>query len=104
MNIFEIIEPYLEVLNLLIALAIIVLGIKISIELKGELKKAWKYFLMAILFFGLHEVVGSLAEFEIFEIEGLYAFTEFVFIGIFLASVLAFNKLFNKLSKDKKIV
>jgi hypothetical protein len=100
--IFEIIEPYLEAINLVLAGVIVFFGIQITFKLKGELKNAWKYLFISILLFGLHEVIGSLAEFNIFELEGLYAFTEFIFIIAFFFSTLTFKKLFEKLSVSKK--
>jgi len=100
--ILELVEPYLEVINLVIALIIVVLGLRVSSVLEGKLKNAWNYLLVAILLFGIHEIIGSLAEFSIFKIEGLYAFTEFLFIVAFLMAVLLFRKLFLELSKKVK--
>ena len=70
--------------------------------MEGKLRKAWNLFLCAILLFGVHEVVGSLAEFNVFEIEGLYAITELFFIAVFLITVFSFKKLFDEISLGKK--
>jgi hypothetical protein len=100
--IFEIIEPYLEAVNLILALVLVAFGVGIMPRLKGELKNAWGYFLLAILLFGVHEIIGSLAEFNIFEIEGFYAFTEFIFITAFLFSVFVFKRLFDRIPGKRK--
>lgn len=100
--ILETIEPYLEVLNLMLALAIVFLGVKVSLKLKGALGKVWKYFLAAILLFGIHELFGVLKEFEVFEIDGLYALTEFIFISAFLVSTILFQKFFESISEKEE--
>jgi hypothetical protein len=97
--ILETIEPFVEVINLVLAIVIVLTGILIGMRLEGKLKKAWNYFILAMLLFGVHEVIGSLAEFGVFEIEGLYAFTEFLFISFFFISVIVFKKLFESIKK-----
>jgi len=92
--IIELIEPYLEVLNLILAVIIVIVGINVSTKLEGKLKKAWNYFLTAMILFSLHEVFGSLAEFGIFKIDGFYTLTEFVYILAFLISIFVFKNLF----------
>ena len=101
--IFEIIEPYIEVINLILSVIIMIFGIQITFRLRGELKNAWAYFLTAILLFGVHEIFGSLAEFGIWELDGLYAFTEFLFIAVFGISIFVFRRLFINLSKTKRV-
>jgi len=101
--ILEIIEPYIEVVNLVLAMIIVIMGIFDSAKLQGKLKSVWTYFLVAILLFGIHEIFGSLAEFGIFEIDGLYAFTEFLFIVAFLICAITFRKLLGSLT-DKNLV
>lgn len=99
--ILEIIEPYIEVINLILAFVIVIAGMVIWKKLEGNLKTGWSYFAVAIILFGLHEVVGSLAEFGFFEIEGLYAFSEFVYIIALLMAVFSFKKLLDGLSSKR---
>ena len=99
--ILETIEPYLEVINLIMAIVIILVGIKVWTRVEGSLKKTWNYFSVAIMLFGVHEVFGSLEEWNLFEIGGLYAFTEFIFIIALLIAVFSFRGLLESLSKLK---
>lgn len=96
------IEPYVEAINLLLAIAVVTLSLVSYAKLSGRLKIAWFYFMTAIVFFGVHEVIGVLEEFGIWEMEGLYAFSEMIFIALFLISACIFYKLFKELSKSKK--
>ena len=100
--ILELIEPFVEVINLILALVIVAYGVKVFGLLTGQLKETWKYFMIAIGFFGLHELVGSLSEFGVFNIDGLYALTELFFIASFTVSILGFVKLFKNISSTKK--
>ncbi len=99
----EIIEPYLEVINLLLAIAIVGYGVKVYSLLEGQLRETWKFFMFAIALFGLHELVGSLSEFGVFNVDGLYALTELLFILGFAISIIAFINLFKKISLGKKV-
>lgn len=101
MEILEVIEPVIEVLNLVVAVAIVVYGLYVARILKSDLKSTWMYFLVSILLFGVHEVVGSLEEFQIFAVEGLYAFTETLFILAFLFTVYKFHKFFKSVKSGK---
>ncbi len=96
--ILEMIEPYVEILNLILALIIVILGIFDSFKLKGKLKSVWNYFLIAFFLFGIHEIFGALKEFGVFEIKGLYAFTELLFIVTFLICAIIFRKLLGSLT------
>ena len=98
----ETIEPFVEVINLLLSLAIVAYGIKVHNLLEGQLKETWKFFMFAIALFGLHELVGSLSEFGVFKVEGLYALTELLFILGFAVSIWAFIRLFKSISQNKK--
>lgn len=100
--ILEVIEPYLEGINLALAFVIFAMAISVLTRLSGDLKRAWKYFFAAILLFAVHEVVGALAEFGVFEVEGLYALTEFVYIIGFFVAIVVFKRLFDGLSRRKK--
>lgn len=100
--IFGIIEPYIEVFNLALALLSAIAGFFAYRKLRGEMKKGAGYLLAAIFLFAFHEVVGILAEFGIFEIEGFYAFTEFAFIIVLLISMFVFLKLFGGISKKNE--
>jgi len=100
--ILEMLEPFVEVLNLVLAILAVGFGIRIYSLLKGELKTTWKFLLFAIGFFGLHEVVGSLAEFGVFEIEGLYAFTELFFIIALFVAIFKVKSILSKLIVAKK--
>lgn len=91
--ILETIEPYVEIVNFVIALAIVIAGIFVSFKLGGVLKKAWNYFLVAILLFGVHEVVGILTEFELINVDGLYAFTELLYVVALLVAIFSFGKI-----------
>lgn len=95
-EILEIIKPFVELINLILAAIIVFIGFSVMSNLQGELRKAWNYFLIAIFFFGFHEVIGVLAEFNIFKIGGFYALTEFIFIVFFLFSVYSFRSLFTQ--------
>lgn len=97
--ILGIIEPYVEVLNLVLAFLAIVISIGTYGKLRGELKRAGKYLLFAVFLFGVHEIVGSLQEFGVFAVEGLYAFTELIFIVALLVSFFAIRKVFGGVSK-----
>jgi hypothetical protein len=99
--ILEVIEPFVEAVNLILAIIIVAIGLWIAKILTLDLKKAWNYFVGAIALFGLHEVVGTLEELGLINIEGLYALTEFLFIVMFLISIFAFRKLFIQISKNK---
>lgn len=101
--ILETIEPFVEVINLLLALAIVAYGIKVHNLLEGQLRETWKFFMFAITLFGLHELVGSLSEFGIFNVDGLYALTELLFILGFAVSIWAFIRLFKSISQHKKV-
>ena len=94
-------ELYLEVLNVIIAVVIAIIGFQILGKLEGQLKKAWTFFVVAMGLFALHEVNGALMEFNVFSVDGLYSVTEFIYIVAFLVSVLIFRKLFVKLSGKK---
>jgi len=98
----ELIEPFIEVINMFLALVIVVYGVSVYHLLEGQLKKSWKFFMIAIALFGLHELVGSLEEFAVFESGGLYALTELLFIAGFAVSIWAFVKLFKEISSKKK--
>jgi hypothetical protein len=97
--ILEIIEPYFEVANLILAIAIVVIGFIVNSKLKGDLKRAWGYLLVAISLFGIHEIVGSLEEFGIWSIDGAYILTEFLYIAAFFLAVVMFKKLFGNITK-----
>jgi len=97
--IFEVIEPYVEVLNLVLAILAVIISLGTYGKLRGDLKKAGMYLLVAVLLFGLHEIVGSLEEFGIYAIEGLYAFTELIFIVALLVSFLVIRKVLGGVSK-----
>lgn len=99
--ILETIEPYVEVLNLVLAILAVVISIGTYGKLKGELKRAGKYLLVAVFLFGLHEIVGSLEEFKIYAIGGLYAFTELIFILALLVSFLVIRKVFGGVSNKR---
>lgn len=100
--ILETIEPYLEVINLVLAIVIVGLAIFVSTRLAGTLKRAWSYMTGAIVLFGIHEIVGSLTEFGIINVEGLYALTEFVYIVALLLAIFAFKGIIAGLSGGKK--
>lgn len=100
--ILELIEPYLEVTNLILAIIMVFVGLNVMLNLNGKLKSAWTYLLIAILLFGIHEVFGALSEFGIFVVEGLYAFTEFVYILAFLIAVIAFKNMIKNLTLNKR--
>lgn len=100
--ILEIIEPYLEVINLVLAIFIVCMAIFVSNRLAGTLKRAWNYLTVAIVLFGIHEVVGSLTEFGVINVEGLYALTEFIYIAGLLCAIFAFKRIIGDLSGGKK--
>jgi hypothetical protein len=101
-GILSIIEPFVEVLNLVIAIIIVAYGLIIAKILKSDLKKIWRYLLVTVLFFGLHEIVGSLEEFGVLEIEGLYALTELLFIVAFLFAIYKFHQFFKSIKAKVK--
>jgi len=101
--ILENMEPYLEIINLVFAILIVILGVKASMNLTGKLKRGANYLLIAILLFAIHEVVGILEEFKIFSISGLYTLTETFYIAAFFISIYIFKKLFESLTGGKKI-
>lgn len=98
----EKIEPFVEVLNVVLALAIVFIGTYIFKLLTGKLRQAWKYYLGAMLLFGIHEIFGAFKEFKIFEVTGMYAITEMIFITAFLISTVKFRKLFSTLAKKNE--
>ena len=97
-------ELYLEVVNCLVAIVIAIVGFQILGKLKDELRQAWMFFLGAMVLFALHEVNGTLMEFNLFQIDGLYSLTEFIYIVAFFVSMLIFRNLFTKLDDNKKKV
>jgi len=99
--ILETIEPYVEVLNLVLAILAVLISIGTYGKLKGELRKAGMYLLVAVFLFGVHEVVGSLEEFGVYAIDGLYAFTELIFIVALLVSFLVIRKVFGGVSRKR---
>jgi len=100
--ILENLEEFFEFANLLIAFIIFFVGLSILVKLEGKLKKAWMWFFGAIALFGVHEIVGTLAEMGIWEIDGLYVFTEFVYILAFAISIFVFRNLFKELAQKKR--
>jgi len=100
--ILENIEPYLEIINLVLAIIIVLFSIITVTKLGGKLKNVGRYFLIAIFLFSIHEIVGILSEFKIIEIKGLYVFTEFVYLAALLVFVFALKQLFENLPGDKR--
>lgn len=95
-------ELYLEIANCLIAIIIAIMGFQTLKKLSGELRKAWGFFLAAMILFALHEVNGTLMELNVFSVDGLYSVTEFIYILAFLVAVIIFRSLFTKLDKKQK--
>jgi hypothetical protein len=97
----ESIDPVLEIMNFVLAIAGIFLVADFYKILEGNLKSAWRYILVTILLFGVHEIVGILEESNMFAIDGLYTLTEFIFVIAFFVALFAFRKLFISISKNK---
>ncbi len=97
--ILESVNMGVEILNLLISFVLIVMGIQISLVLDAGMKKTWKYYLTAIILFGVHEVVGVLEEFKILHIEGLYDVTELLFVIFIVIATIYFRKMLLDLIK-----
>lgn len=98
--ILEKIESFIEILNLIFAFLIVFMGISILTKLQGNLKTAWTYLFYAIFLFGIHEIVGSLAAFNILSITAVYAITELLFTIMFIISIYVFKELFESLSSS----
>jgi hypothetical protein len=94
-------RPTIELVNASLAIAILFMVITIYRKLGDDLKKAWGYFILAILLFALHEIIGVLSAFDILRIEGFYGLTEFFFILAFVVSVYIFRKFFVHLSEKR---
>lgn len=94
-------EPYIEVINLIFSLIVVVFGFMSLRFLVGRLKEVWAYFLIAIFLFGVHEIFGSLESFGVFSVSGVYEITELLFIVGFFVSAVIFKNLLNDIS-DKK--
>lgn len=99
--ILETIEPFVEVLNLVLAVFAVFVGVWTYRLLGGDLKTGARYLVWAVALFGFHEVVGSLEEFGIFSFDGLYAFTELIFIVMLLVSLYVFKNLFEGFKRKK---
>ena len=97
----EMIEAYIEVINLVIALVMVLIGIRTIRRLDGELKTASKFLITSIFLFGIHELIGVLEEFKILIVEDLYFITELLFIIAFFGAIIYFKRLFDGLSAKK---
>ena len=95
-------ECWIEIINFVLSLIMIVVGVSVLFRLEGQLKKAWYYLLATIVLFGVHEIVGILEEFGFGELELLYIITEFAYVVMFFIFIFVFKKLFDELSKRRK--
>lgn len=92
-------EAILEILNLIVTISILILGFSITGFIKGKFRRAWKYYITALLFVGIHEIVGTLKKLEILRIQGLYELTELFFIISFLIATYIFVEYSKQASK-----
>lgn len=82
-GVLEIAEPYLEILNLVIALTILGISITLLPKLGGDVGESWRWVTLAVIAFAVLEIYGVLKGFKIFEISGLGDLIE-LFFGVFL--------------------
>ena len=95
------IEAYVEVINLLLSVIILVFSLRTNAKLSGDLKTAGKFLMATVFLFGIHELVGVLEEFKILVVEDLYFITELVYILSFFVAVIILKRLFDRLAEKK---
>lgn len=100
----EIFEGILELLNLILALIGVIWSVQIYKLLQDKLKKVWFIFLIVISLFAIHEIVGTIYEFNLIsmDLEWLYTFTEFIFVIASIYLIYSFKVIFLEISKNKK--
>ncbi|OGD31834.1 hypothetical protein A3C91_00210 [Candidatus Azambacteria bacterium RIFCSPHIGHO2_02_FULL_52_12] len=93
-GVLEYIEPVMEVINFIVAAAILGLSIVGLAKAGGTIKQAWVLLTTAALFFGMLELTGILKGFKVFEFHGLADLIEFSAIIFLLLAVRKLNQLF----------
>jgi len=102
MNINQTIQIILDCTVLAAALLSVVFTFGIVWRVEGELDIAYKLFLAAIIFFTLGELAGLLGFDNGLYIQIINAISKVLFIGFFLAGVLAMRDLIRKMDGEKK--
>jgi hypothetical protein len=97
------IEAYIEVINLVLSVLILIFSFRTISKLSGELKTGGKFLMTTVFLFGIHELVGVLEEFKIFVVEDLYFMTELAYIVSFFVAVIFFKRLFDRLSENRGV-
>lgn len=92
-EILETIENPLELLNMVLALAAVVVSLMLVKSFAGgTFAAAVRYLAAASFAFAFVEIFGVLKGLEIFKIGGLIDVVEFVFVALFLAALLKLLK------------
>ncbi len=93
-GIIEKLEPFIEVVNLGLAIIVIVLSLMGLKKAGGTIHSAWILLVFSATFFGALEIFGVLKEFNIFQYHGLADIIELFAIVFFLLTVRKLKQLF----------
>ena len=74
-------EPYLELINLIVAVGIIGVSTHAYNKAKGRLHVVWMFLIAAVGFFAIMEAFAAVQQFGIARFDGLYDICELLSIG-----------------------
>lgn|SRR3989339_166748 len=84
----ESVEKFIEILNLILALATGYYAIKLAaLSQGGSMEKTWNFLAIVAVLFVILEVVGALAGFGIVHVSGLSEIIELAFVATFVYSL-----------------
>jgi len=84
----ESVEKFIEILNLILALATGYYAIKLAaLSQGGSMEKTWNFLAVVAVLFVILEVVGALAGFGIVHVSGLSEIIELAFVATFVYSL-----------------
>lgn len=84
----ESVEKFIEILNLILALAAGYYAVKLAaLSQGGSMEKTWNFLAVVAVLFVILEVVGALAGFGIVHVSGLSEIIELAFVATFVYSL-----------------
>ena len=93
----ESVEKFIEILNLILALATGYYAIKLAaLSQGGSMEKTWNFLAVVAVLFVILEVVGALAGFGIVHVSGLSEIIELAFVATFVYSLRFTKKVLGK--------
>ena len=102
-NLFSIYDVFFDILSFSIAVVALGIGFQMLNRLIGNLRSAWRFYIMAMGFFVVMQILALLSVFDIFSLSGFFAIIKFFMAIAFLVTVLNLRHFIQKILRDKSV-